>query len=51
MTILVTGSSGHIGSAVAARLAQGARIVGLDRRPGAFTTRVGEIEDDELVRL
>ena len=51
MTILVTGSSGHIGSAVAARLAQGARIVGLDRRPGPFTTRVGEIEDDELVRL
>src|SRR6187200_473718 len=51
MNILITGSSGHIGSAVAARLAQGARIVGLDRRPGPFTTRVGEIEDDELVRL
>jgi len=50
MKILVTGSSGHIGSAVAARLAQEARIVGLDRRPGPFTTRAGEIEDDELVR-
>ena len=50
MKILVTGSSGHIGSAVAARLAQEARIVGLDRRPGPFTTRAGEIVDDELVR-
>jgi UDP-glucose 4-epimerase len=50
MNILITGSSGHIGSAVAARLAQEARIVGLDRRPGPFTTHVGEIEDDELAR-
>jgi len=50
MNILITGSSGHIGSAVAARLAQEARIVGLDRRHGPFTTHVGEIEDDELVR-
>ncbi|HKT60468.1 MAG TPA: NAD(P)-dependent oxidoreductase [Gemmatimonadales bacterium] len=50
MNILVTGSSGHIGSAVAARLAQQARVIGLDRRPGPFTTRVGEIEDDQLVR-
>jgi UDP-glucose 4-epimerase len=50
MNILVTGSSGHIGSAVAARLAQGAHIIGLDRRPGPLTTRVGDIEDDQLVR-
>ena len=50
MDILVTGSSGHIGSAVAARLAQEARVIGLDRRPGPFTTRLGDIEDDELVR-
>lgn len=50
MSILVTGSSGHIGSAVAARLAQRARIIGLDRQPGGFTTRIGDIEDDRLVR-
>jgi nucleoside-diphosphate-sugar epimerase len=49
MTILITGSSGHIGSAVAARLAQGASIIGLDRRPGPWTTHVGEIEDEDLV--
>jgi nucleoside-diphosphate-sugar epimerase len=50
MNILVTGSSGHIGSAVAAHLAQAAHIVGLDRRPGPLTTRVGDIEDQQLVR-
>jgi len=50
MNVLVTGSSGHIGSAVAARLAQQATVIGLDRRPGPLTTRVGEIADDRLVR-
>jgi nucleoside-diphosphate-sugar epimerase len=50
MNILVTGSSGHIGAAVAARLAQQHRVVGLDQRPGLGTTRVGTIEDDRLVR-
>jgi nucleoside-diphosphate-sugar epimerase len=50
MNILVTGSSGHVGSAVAARLSQHGRVAGLDRQPGPYTTRVGEIEDDELVR-
>jgi UDP-glucose 4-epimerase len=49
MNVLVTGSSGHIGSAVAARLAQQATVIGLDRRPGPLTTRVGEIADDRLV--
>jgi nucleoside-diphosphate-sugar epimerase len=50
MNILVTGSSGHVGSAVAAHVAQVGRVVGLDRRPGPFTTLVGGIEDDRLVR-
>ena len=50
MNVLVTGSSGHVGSAVAASLAQVGRVVGLDRRPGPYTTQVGPIEDDRLVR-
>jgi nucleoside-diphosphate-sugar epimerase len=50
MKILVTGSSGHIGSAVAARLAQEARVVGVDRRPGCYTTRVGDLADQGLVQ-
>jgi nucleoside-diphosphate-sugar epimerase len=50
MNIAVTGSSGHIGSAVAARLGRIARIIGLDRRPGPFTTQLGEIDDHQLVR-
>jgi nucleoside-diphosphate-sugar epimerase len=49
MKILITGSSGHIGSAVAARLAQEASVTGLDRRPGPCTTHVGDIEDERLV--
>ena len=39
MNILVTGSSGHVGSAVAARLSAQARVIGLDLRPGPHTTR------------
>lgn len=50
ISILVTGSSGYVGSAVAARLAQQARVIGLDRRPGPYTTRVGEVADEQLVR-
>src|ERR687892_528094 len=50
MNILVTGSSGHIGSAVAARLAQVARVIGLDRQPGPYTTLVGDVADEQLVR-
>ena len=50
MNIFVTGSSGYIGSAVAAHLARRARIIGLDRRPGPYTTQVGEIGDAQLVK-
>ncbi len=50
MNILVTGSSGHIGSAIAECLGEQARVIGLDRRPGPHTARLGDIADDALVR-
>ncbi|MEM8860134.1 MAG: NAD(P)-dependent oxidoreductase [Chloroflexota bacterium] len=50
MRVLVTGSSGHIGSAVAAYVRQSADVVGLDVRPGAETTVVGSIEDRPLLQ-
>lgn len=48
--VLVTGSSGHIGSAVAARVASCAELVGLDLVPGPYTTHRGDIQDTSLVR-
>jgi nucleoside-diphosphate-sugar epimerase len=50
MNVLVTGSSGHVGSAIAARLAQQARVTGLDLRPGPYTTQVGDVGDEQLVK-
>ncbi len=51
MTILVTGSSGHLGEALVRTLkAQGREVIGIDVRPGAFTHRVGSIVDRAFVR-
>ncbi|XWN33930.1 MAG: NAD(P)-dependent oxidoreductase [Devosia sp.] len=55
MTILVTGSAGHLGEAVMRILtAQGVPALGIDIKQSAFTTRVGSILDrafmDEVVR-
>ena len=51
MTILVTGSSGHLGEARVRTLrALRREVVGLDVLPGAFTHRVGSIADRALVR-
>ena len=50
MNILVTGSSGSIGSAIAARLRRHALVTGLDLLPGPETTRTGDIADEGLVR-
>jgi UDP-glucose 4-epimerase len=47
--VLVTGSSGRLGSAVAAVLAPCHEVVGLDRVPGAATHHVGGVEDRELL--
>jgi nucleoside-diphosphate-sugar epimerase len=46
---MITGTSGHVGSALAASLAaQGVRIVGVDRQPGPLTTVVGNLASIDL---
>jgi len=51
VTILVTGSSGHLGEALVRTLmAQERDVIGLDIRPGAFTHRIGSITDRDVVR-
>jgi UDP-glucose 4-epimerase len=50
VTVLVTGSSGHLGEAlVRTLLAERREVIGLDIRPGAFTHRVGSITDRDFV--
>jgi nucleoside-diphosphate-sugar epimerase len=50
VNVLVTGSSGAIGSAVARRLRREGPVIGLDLRPGAETTRLGDIADSDLLK-
>ena len=50
MRVLITGTSGHIGEAVAERICRDADVVGLDILPGTFTTHVGDIRDARFVR-
>lgn len=51
MTMLVTGSSGHLGEALVRTLRDlGHEVTGLDIREGAFTDRVGSITDRSSVR-
>jgi nucleoside-diphosphate-sugar epimerase len=47
MTILVTGSAGHLGEALMRTLPN---AIGLDLKPSPFTTHVGSIADREFVR-
>jgi len=50
MRVLVTGSAGHLGEALAMSLAaRGDEVVGPDRLASRFTTHVGRIEDAEAV--
>ena len=51
MTVLVTGSSGHLGEALVRTLAAARRdVIGVDIRPGPFTHRTGSITDRGFVR-
>ena len=50
MRVLVAGTSGHIGDAVARRLQVEAAVVGLDLRPGPCTGHIGDICDRKLVQ-
>jgi nucleoside-diphosphate-sugar epimerase len=43
--VLVTGSSGRIGSAIAARLTLRHQVTGVDLRPGALTTAIVDVCD------
>jgi UDP-glucose 4-epimerase len=45
MKVLVTGSSGRVGGAIAARLSLRHHVTGVDLRPGALTTALGDIRD------
>jgi UDP-glucose 4-epimerase len=51
VTVLVTGSSGHLGEALVRTLqAQRREVRGIDIRGGAFTHRVGTITERDFVR-
>jgi UDP-glucose 4-epimerase len=51
VTVLVTGSSGHLGEALVRTLtAQHREAIGIDILPGAFTHLVGSITDRDFVR-
>lgn len=45
MKVLVTGSSGRIGGAIAARLTLRHAVCGVDQRPGALTTQIADVRD------
>jgi len=50
VTVLVTGSSGHLGEALVRTLqAQRRKVIGIDIVPGAFTHRIGSITDSDFV--
>jgi len=51
MKVLVTGSAGHLGEALARTLrARGDAVVGLDILPSPYTTHVGSLGDRAVVR-
>ncbi|MDF2692271.1 MAG: UDP-glucose 4-epimerase, partial [Labilithrix sp.] len=51
MTILVTGSAGHLGEAILRSLrGSEQRAIGIDVNASAFTDRVGSITDRDFVR-
>jgi UDP-glucose 4-epimerase len=49
MKILVTGSSGQLGSFISSMLLKEHSIIGVDLLPGKFTSRIGNISDCDFV--
>lgn len=49
MSVLVTGASGRIGGAVAARLSLRHAVTGFDLRPGPLTSVIGDVRDTALL--
>jgi UDP-glucose 4-epimerase len=49
MKILITGSSGNIGSKIAETVTQHATCIGVDLIPGRFTTHIGSITDKQFM--
>lgn len=49
MRVLLTGSSGRVGTAIGTLLCPDHSIVGLDRSPGPLTTHVGDLDDRDLL--
>ena len=49
MKVLITGTSGHIGSSISKTLGLNHEIIGLDVKPGPFTSIVGNITHSQLV--
>ena len=47
MKVVVTGTSGRIGGAIAARLSLRHQVTGIDRRPGALTAAVMDVRETE----
>ena len=47
MRILLTGSSGRIGAAIGARLSLRHAVTGIDRKPGALTAEVIDVQDTQ----
>lgn len=51
MKVLVTGSSGRIGGAIAARLSLRHAVTGVDLRPGPLTTELADVEDTTRIAV
>ena len=50
MSIIVTGSAGHLGEALVRSFrAEGRSVIGVDRKSSPFTDRVGSICDESFV--
>ena len=49
MKILITGTSGIIGSEVAKRFAKETEVIGIDLYPSKYTTHIGDINDSSFI--